>query len=88
MIELKDIYDKVAKYKKCNCEYGYDLPPKYIKKILGKRIKLDGYKDKGLCPMCDDDYKDKPKIKTMNLDKNSKPKGLYTSETTNNGGKI
>ena len=73
MIELKDMYDEVAKCNKCNCEYGYDLPSKYIKKVLGKRIKLPGFRDSGICPFCDPNYKDKPKI--------LKPKGLNRSDS-------
>jgi hypothetical protein len=75
-IKLKDCYDAVAKCSKCNCEYGYDFPTKYIKKVLGRRIKLPGFKPNNLCPICDPNYKEKPK--------NLKPKHLNTSETTNN----
>ena len=74
-IKLKDYYDAVAKCQKCFCEYGYDYPSKYVKKILGKRILLSGYKTNNLCPICDANYKNKPK--------NLKPKHLNTSETTN-----
>jgi hypothetical protein len=68
-IKSEDCYDAVSKCKKCKCEYGYDYPSKYVKKILGRRILLSGYKDNGLCPKCDPSFKEKPKA-------------LYTSEYT------
>ena len=60
-IKLEDCYDGVAKCKKCGIKYGYDIPSKFKKKILGKvKIKL-GYVDSGLCPNCDPQWKEKPK---------------------------
>ena len=70
-IKLEDCYDAVDRCKKCKCEYGYDYPARYIKKIMGRRIKLPGYKDNRLCPKCDPSYKEKPKA-------------LYTSDSINN----
>ena len=70
-MKLEDCYDVVTVCKKCKVKYGYDLPAKYIKKVCGKRIKIPGYKDSGLCPKCDPACKEKPK-------------GLYTGETINN----
>jgi len=72
-IKLEEYYDAVAVCKKCKSKYGYDLPLKYIKKICGKKIKLPGYKDDGLCPLCNPSYK-------------QKPKALYTSDSLNNKG--
>ena len=80
-IKLEDCYDEVSVCKKCNTKYGYDLPSKFIKFICGKRIKVAGYKDNGLCPFCNPLSDEK-----MYLDKQleiSKPKGLYTSDSMN-----
>ena len=62
-IKLEDCYDGVAICKKCKVKYGYDLPSKYIKKVCGKRIKLPGFTDNGLCPLCSPDSKEKKWLK-------------------------
>jgi hypothetical protein len=80
-IKLEDCYDEVSACKKCNTKYGYDLPSKFIKFICGKRIKVPGYKDNGLCPICDPQFKEKPKA--LRSDGFEKPKGLYTSDSMN-----
>lgn len=74
-IKLEDCYDEVAICKKCKVKYGYDLPSKYIKNICGKRIKLSGYKESGMCPRCDPSYKEKPKALYSSDSMNNNPKG-------------
>ena len=51
---LKELYDEVAICSKCKEEYGYDIPKKFKKNP-------EKYKDSGLCPFCDQKFKDKPK---------------------------
>ena len=57
--KLKNIYDEVTKCKKCGIDYGYDIPKKFKKTILGRTKIIPGYKDNDLCPKCDDTFKDK-----------------------------
>jgi len=62
-IKLKDIYDEVAKCKKCGIEYGYDVPKRYKKTIMGRTKIIPGYKDNGLCCRCDLSYNDRKYVK-------------------------
>ena len=78
-IKLKNIYDEVTKCKKCGIEYGYDVPKKYKKTIMGRTKIKPGYKDNGLCPKHDDAFKEKLNLKKFS-DLKEKPKGLYTRE--------
>ena len=64
-IKLKDIYDEVAICKKCGIEYGYDIPKKFKKTMLGRTKIIPGYKDNGLCYRCDDTFKEKLNIKNF-----------------------